>query len=500
MIFVNEIQGRGRRGSRILTVNSAMKYIAERTTKLKSKLSIPMHANSILPKASLKNLKKLQRKNSFYSLILSLIVIIFSFYENERYYSLDSTATTEINIIRFTIVTFVFVHIGLIYRYYKRKLQIKILYREVSLHTTLIQSPCYLRYFLGEVFISMVFTPPFLSFTISFTQLSIPFKLNVSDILFIFAFLRIYQLAKFLFEYSIHNSIQAKFYTDLQYIKNPYKFSIKSIIKENPILYLIFVFGISTVLLGILLRIYERSMPDSRFAYIWNGIWLISVTQSTIGYGDIVPDSHLGRIICVYASFFGTFMYSYMIMYVKNLFNFKENEAELFNKVYQKCTARKRLAIHAIKFLQSWWRMKLSRKNKQFSFEKLARKHFYLLRFKYHRVVIKGEKQLLLDEQIESAMKASEKSFLSINRHLDGIKQISCDMQYFKHEGLGNSEKLFAHRQKLARYSDQHTNSVQVTKVPSGNSSRVNLKCQSDKAFQNLRKLKISPPFIKIDN
>lgn len=497
MLFANN--QRSRRASRCLTVNSAMKYIDEKTTKFHSKLRIPIHGNSILPKGGLKNLKRKQKKNVFYSLILSLLTILLAFYENERCYSLNSEVTIEINILRFIIMIFVFVHIALIYRYHKRKLQIKILYREISLNTSLYQEPSLRKYFILDLFLSVIFAPPFASVTITFAQISKTTTMNISDILFIFALCRIVHLANYVFENSIHNSDKAKFHSDLQFIKNPYKFSIKAMITEKPITYLVIIFGICTIMYGVLIRIYERHMADTRFAYVWNGIWLISVTQSSIGYGDIVAESHLGRVLCIIASFFGTFMYSYVVMYVKNIFLIKGPEIALFNGVYNRCELVKVLKIHAVKFIQAWWRLKLARKQKKFSFQKIMLRHFYLKRFQYHKNVSKGEKNVSFEEQIDLTIEASDKMFRSIFTDFRTLKETKFRLGKYKHSIVWNHEKLNILKKEAEKYSDNYEDNYKM-RLGSELSSRANLKSQGDRAYQNLFKTRISPPSVKIED
>jgi hypothetical protein len=38
---------------------------------------------------------------------------------------------------------------------------------------------------------------------------------------------------------------------------------------------------------------------------IYNALWVIFVTTTTVGYGDIVPTTHLSRFVCVLAAFLG---------------------------------------------------------------------------------------------------------------------------------------------------------------------------------------------------
>jgi hypothetical protein len=40
-------------------------------------------------------------------------------------------------------------------------------------------------------------------------------------------------------------------------------------------------------------------------------MWLVVVTATTVGYGDNVPETHLGRAICVLCMGIGTVLFSF---------------------------------------------------------------------------------------------------------------------------------------------------------------------------------------------
>ena len=54
------------------------------------------------------------------------------------------------------------------------------------------------------------------------------------------------------------------------------------------------------------LRAAESSVNSFHSVYFWNQLWLVVVTMSTVGYGDNVPATHLGRLIAVVVMIFGT--------------------------------------------------------------------------------------------------------------------------------------------------------------------------------------------------
>ncbi|MGB1417009.1 MAG: ion transporter [Synechococcus sp.] len=60
--------------------------------------------------------------------------------------------------------------------------------------------------------------------------------------------------------------------------------------------YLFFVFMLQVVL-GYCIFVIESASPDSQFKTISNGVYWAIVTMTTVGYGDVVPQTALGRLL-----------------------------------------------------------------------------------------------------------------------------------------------------------------------------------------------------------
>jgi voltage-gated potassium channel len=60
--------------------------------------------------------------------------------------------------------------------------------------------------------------------------------------------------------------------------------------------YLFFVFLLQVVL-GYFIFVIESASPDSQFQTVSNGVYWAIVTMTTVGYGDLVPQTALGRLL-----------------------------------------------------------------------------------------------------------------------------------------------------------------------------------------------------------
>ena len=90
---------------------------------------------------------------------------------------------------------------------------------------------------------------------------------------------------------------------------------MKAYLKLKPYHILTLGLVLSTFVLGLALRVFERaSIADENFNYIWNAFWVVILTMTTIGYGDIYPTTHLGRVTCIIACIWGVFILSLFVV------------------------------------------------------------------------------------------------------------------------------------------------------------------------------------------
>ncbi len=109
--------------------------------------------------------------------------------------------------------------------------------------------------------------------------------------------------------------------------------------------YIILTIGLtaSTFILGFAIRIFEIGSSDSPFIYTWNAFWVVILTMTTIGYGDIYPVTNLGRIICIVACIWGVFILSLFVVALTNTTEFSAKEGQVYDAIIMERSVRKKL-------------------------------------------------------------------------------------------------------------------------------------------------------------
>lgn len=72
----------------------------------------------------------------------------------------------------------------------------------------------------------------------------------------------------------------------------------------------------------------ESQVPNSKIKTILDALWWCVATVTTVGYGDIVPISNLGRIVALFYMFFGISMLAILMSVITNTFYKRRFEKE----------------------------------------------------------------------------------------------------------------------------------------------------------------------------
>jgi voltage-gated potassium channel len=88
----------------------------------------------------------------------------------------------------------------------------------------------------------------------------------------------------------------------------------------NRIIHLIITAGL-VILVGTIVEYnIESKVPNTEMKTYLDALWWCVSTVTTVGYGDIVPVSNLGRIVAMFYAFFGISMISLLFFVITNTF------------------------------------------------------------------------------------------------------------------------------------------------------------------------------------
>jgi hypothetical protein len=260
----------------------------------------------------------------------------------------------------------------------------------------------------------MLHHPPGISFSLTFTQLGFHSILSSSDLLFLFYFFKL----KFIILFIAQQSFKARHNSNLMSLffekENNIKFILKALLFKNTFTSFLFTFLTSLAAFGTLLRVFEKQSKLS----LWNGLWLAFTTESTIGYGEVFPKTHIGRGISGIASILGVFIFSYSVIAVRNMTSLSEKEAKTSSFIRYKAKVQKKLAPKAAELIQKYWKSLHSTVSKKFEVLELAKK------FKWSRKKYLNQINLSLEDQLEESGKIMSKKMVSSLKLLENVENV----------------------------------------------------------------------------
>jgi hypothetical protein len=104
-------------------------------------------------------------------------------------------------------------------------------------------------------------------------------------------------------------------------------FTLRQQLYLKPLSTLLFILLSGTILGGYVLMVCER--PNAvEFSWYNNAMWVIIITMTTVGYGDLYPSSTLGRITCIMACLLGNFLFGLLVSSQANLIELSHPEKQ----------------------------------------------------------------------------------------------------------------------------------------------------------------------------
>mmetsp|Transcript_16179 Transcript_16179/g.25061 ORF Transcript_16179/g.25061 Transcript_16179/m.25061 type:complete len:113 (-) Transcript_16179:657-995(-) len=71
---------------------------------------------------------------------------------------------------------------------------------------------------------------------------------------------------------------------------------------------------------------YFRKVENGELDPFFNSIWVVIITMTTVGYGDIAPKTTPGRCVAMVVALWGAFLISLLVVTVGSVFELNENQ------------------------------------------------------------------------------------------------------------------------------------------------------------------------------
>lgn len=234
---------------------------------------------------------------------------------------------------------------------------------------------------------------------------------TVSEILYVLMLLRFFFILRAAINMSKFMDGHSKQICQKYRVKANMRFALRALVKASPF-WMMVIFVLPTALLAsVAIRVFERPYMDINgqdFGDYRNCIWFTYVTMTTIGYGDYVTATELGRFVAIIIGVWGVFVFSMMIYIIDNTFQMSKQQNKSFFKIKQ--TREAAALIEAF-----------------FVFIIVRKEHPLLSREAsdaYERVVQRGisfRKRVLRPLQLKKQKQAAKVSMLGKLKELEGM-------------------------------------------------------------------------------
>jgi voltage-gated potassium channel Kch len=114
------------------------------------------------------------------------------------------------------------------------------------------------------------------------------------------------------------------------------------------IFYLLVASGIAIFIGTILMYHLESGAENSRMKTLLDALWWCIATVTTVGYGDVVPVTDLGRVVAIVYMFFGITLIAILLAVITNTFYKKRIEKEEYQKKEQETNYLKNLIMNRL--------------------------------------------------------------------------------------------------------------------------------------------------------
>ena len=148
-------------------------------------------------------------------------------------------------------------------------------------------------------------------------------------------------------------------------------FAFKATFKATPCLFILILLVFTIILMSFMLRIFEygfsqdagdkmiasaKAIKNAQFDSYIDVVWVVIITLLTVGYGDIFPKTHLGRLIAFFSSIIGMIITSLLVVKLTNFVELTVDEKKAFNDI-KKSEDLKKLKLYSSNLIKTIFKL-----------------------------------------------------------------------------------------------------------------------------------------------
>lgn len=189
---------------------------------------------------------------------------------------------------------------------------------------------------LLEVLICTFPNPPFVNCSFSVESLGQPLTYSLNDVITCLLCLRLYLVARLIAQKSPMLGDRPSQWCYRFGVAQTPQFGLKWTLHFRPLLARAVIVLTLTGVCAAVIRIWERAQDDSELGEYVEDWWLVFVTSTTVGFGDLAPSTHIGRGVAVFACLGGSLYLGLLVQGIQQLVTMTPSEEQAYAFICQR--------------------------------------------------------------------------------------------------------------------------------------------------------------------
>lgn len=248
-----------------------------------------------------------------------------------------------------------------------------------------------------EISICALIPLPFVDGTVYYLELTnqqygISFRYSYNDCMLFFSFARLIYSLQYLEKLYFYGNNSSKRVCSFYNCKGDVFFTLRCLIQEYSISFVLITEVFLIVSFAYFIRICEFQNPRYDFTNYYNCCWFTMVTMATIGYGDYLPLSPVGRIVTFTVAVCGIIQANLIVVIVSGHLKLQDREVKALN-AYEQLRMRKTIVKDLMKIMLLAYKLKKALVLHETVFSKLIIRHYFNQMCKCNRGLIEMKKR-----------------------------------------------------------------------------------------------------------